>query len=69
MTTTHHVDLPDHTPVAAKAIWTYGRGTPGTLGDAQGWELQEFWVPTMPWLTIAQRKHIESQLTPPEDRP
>lgn len=67
MTTAHHVDLPDNTPVVAKAIWMYNRGTSGSLSDAPGWELQECWVPGRPTLSLSERKHIESQLTPPHD--
>lgn len=66
MTLYSKADLLDHTPVDVRSIWAFNQGTPGTLSDSAGWELQEFWVVGWPRLSLEERKHVESQLTAPD---
>lgn len=66
MITTHHVDLPDHTPATVKANWSYNYGTPGTLSDARGWELIEWWIIGHPHATPQEREYVRKQI---EERP
>lgn len=66
MTLSSHAFLPDSTPVDVTHVWSFNSGTPGTLSDARGWELDEFWVPGRPRLTIEERKFVEEQLQPPD---
>ena len=67
MILTQYVELPDGRQAEAKARWQYSNGTPGTLSDAGGRDLVEFWVPGMSRLTLDERRHVERQLKAPEN--
>jgi hypothetical protein len=66
MTFDQPATMPDGTPVTVRSTWTKFRGTPGTLSDAPGWELQELWILRHPCATHDERRHVEAQLTPPD---